>query len=413
MLPKIALPPNRWRWCWVLVCVLLAVLPLASQGQASSRLDSLERAQKRLQQDLALTKRAREETRNKKESTLAELRLVNQQVKLREELLGSMRQQLSELDQKIFSVQLTIESLEDDISAAQENYGRLMVVIYKAMAHKSPTFYLISSESVGQAYQRAQYFKSITHMQESHMRLLRRTKSFLAIKKLELEQSKVEKQRVAEEEKLEKERLVAVKQEQKKLYDNLKVDEIRLNKMIQDTENALAALKKAIRSEMDRIVSGKKKKTVTREEEDIILSLTRDFDQNKGKFPWPMPMPNATITRHFGVQSISGTNAVVDLQGIDITTLPGQAVRTVFGGSVESVMPVPGQGKMVILSHGNYYTVYANMENVSVKAGDKIDGLKTIGTARTDPGTGETKVHFQVYKDRTPMDPESWLVRKN
>ena len=109
----------------------------------------------------------------------------------------------------------------------------------------------------------------------------------------------------------------------------------------------------------------------------------------------------------------SGTNAVVDLQGIDITTLPGQAVRTVFGGSVESVMPVPGQGKMVILSHGNYYTVYANMENVSVKAGDKIDGLKTIGTARTDPGTGETKVHFQVYKDRTPMDPETWLVRKN
>jgi murein hydrolase activator len=395
-----------------LLLVIILMLPAWSHAQ-SSRLDSLERAQKRLQQDLAITKRAREETRNKKESTLAELRLVNQQVKLREELLSSMRQQLSELDQKIFSVQLTIESLESDITKVQENYGRLMVVVYKALAHKSPTFYLISSQNVSQAYQRAQYFKSITAMQESQMRLLRRTKAFLAIKRLELEQSKVEKQRVAEEEKLEKERLVVVKQEQKKLYDNLKGDEIRLNKMIQDTENTLAALKKAIRSEMDRIVSNKKKKPVTREEEDIVLSLTRDFDQNKGKFPWPMPMPNATITRHFGVQSISGTNAVVDLQGIDINTLPGQAVRTVFGGNVESVMPVPGQGKMVILSHGNYYTVYANLENVSVKAGDKLDGMKTIGTARTDAGTGETKVHFQVYKERTPMDPESWLVRKN
>ena len=402
---------------WGIIPALLAIcllLNLATSAHAqSSRLDSLERAQKRLQQDLALTKRAREETRNKKESTLAELRLVNQQVKLREELLSSMRVQLSELDQKIFSVQLTIESLENDMAKAQENYGRLMVVIYKSLSHKSPTFYLISSQSVGQAYQRAQYFKSITQMQDSHMRLLRRTKAFLAVKKLELEQSKVEKQRVVEEEKLEKERLVVIKQEQKKLYDNLKVDELRLNKMIQDTENALAALKKAIRSEMDRIVSSKKKKTVTREEEDIVLSLTRDFDQNKGKFPWPMPMPNATITRHFGVQSISGTNAVVDLQGIDITTLPGQSVRTIFGGSVESVMPVPGQGKMVILSHGNYYTVYANLENVSVKAGDKVEGLKSIGTARTDPGTGETKLHFQLYKDRTPMDPEAWLVHKN
>lgn len=406
-------PANKpARGITAVVLALCLLLTLAAHAQ-SSRLDSLERAQKRLQQDLALTKRAREETRNKKESTLAELRLVNQQVKLREELLSSMRVQLSELDQKIFSVQLTIESLENDMAKAQENYGRLMVVIYKSLSHKSPTFYLISSQSVGQAYQRAQYFKSITQMQDSHMRLLRRTKAFLAVKKLELEQSKVEKQRVAEEEKLEKERLVVIKQEQKKLYDNLKVDELRLNKMIQDTENALAALKKAIRSEMDRIVSNKKKKTVTREEEDIVLSLTRDFDQNKGKFPWPMPMPNATITRHFGVQSISGTNAVVDLQGIDITTLPGQSVRTVFGGSVESVMPVPGQGKMIIISHGNYYTVYANLENVSVKAGDKVEGLKSIGTARTDPGSGETKLHFQVYKDRTPMDPEAWLVHKN
>lgn len=360
-----------------------------------------------------MTKKAREETRNKKEATLSELKLVNQQVVLREALLKSMREQLSELDQKIFSVRLTIESLENDMERIQENYGKLMVVMYKSISQKSPSFYLLSSQNVGQAYKRSQYFKAITEMQQSQLRLMRRTKSFLAVKKLELEQSKVEKQRVAEEEKIEKERLTAIKTEQKKLYDQLKSNELKLNKEIQDTEAALAALKKAIRAEMDRIVASKTKAPKTKAEEDVIHALTRDFDQNKGKFPWPMPMPNASITRHFGMQSIAGTNAVMDLQGIDMTTMPGQAVRAVFGGKVESVMPVPGQGKMIIVSHGHYYTVYANLENVSVKTGDNVEGLKSIGTARTDPTNGETKIHFQMYRDRTPLDPESWLVRKN
>ena len=397
-----------------LFCILAIWCIFSPRGYSQhSRLDSLQQAEKRLIQDLALTRKAREETRNKKDASLAELKLVNKQVKLREELLTSMSMQLSELEQNILLTTAAIASLEGDMEKIKESYGRLMVVTYKALYQKSPSFYIMSAENLTQAYQRSQYFKAISKMQQSQMALLKRTQAFLTVKKLELEQNKVEKQRVADQEKLEKERLVTLKEEQKRIFANLKDDELRLNRQIQDTEAALAVLKKAIKGELDRLVTAKKAKPKTIKEEDIINALNSDFVQNKGKFPWPIPMPSATITRHFGVQNISGTNAIVDLQGIDITTLPGQPVRAVFGGTVESVMPVPGQGKMVIVSHGDYYTVYANMENVSVKAATKIDGLKSIGTARTDPASGETKVHFQVYKDRAPLDPEVWLARKN
>ena len=77
------------------------------------------------------------------------------------------------------------------------------------------------------------------------------------------------------------------------------------------------------------------------------------------------------------------------------------------------IMPVMGQGKMVIVSHGTYYTVYANLQSVSVTAGQDLNMLDSIGTARTDPASGETKIHFQVYKDRVPLNPETWLVKKS
>ncbi|MFN8395188.1 MAG: peptidoglycan DD-metalloendopeptidase family protein [Bacteroidia bacterium] len=95
-----------------------------------------------------------------------------------------------------------------------------------------------------------------------------------------------------------------------------------------------------------------------------------------------------------------------------MTTAPGQAVRAVFGGTVESVMSIPGQGKMVIISHGTYYTVYANLATVAVKVQEKLSNMGNIGTVRTDPSSGESKLYFQMNQDKTALDPETWLLKK-
>jgi septal ring factor EnvC (AmiA/AmiB activator) len=67
----------------------------------------------------------------------------------------------------------------------------------------------------------------------------------------------------------------------------------------------------------------------------------------------------------------------------------------------------------VIISHGTFYTVFANLNTVNVKAKDKVSELGTIGTARTDPASGETKLYFQLNQDKASLDPESWLVKKS
>lgn len=396
-----------------LLLVLICLIPHSIEAQTDSDLKRLRNKKLQLERDIKNLSVARDSARAKKDVSFSELQLLNRQLYLREQLLKTMNRQVKALIKEIERTQSTITALEADIEKIKAEFGRLMVVTYKALHNKSTAFYIFSSESLSQGMKRVQYFRAISRMQQSQMKLIRRTKAFLARKKVELEEQKEEKKALAVQQKVEQQTMLALKEEQKVLFKQLQADEKKLEADIQDTKSALVALNEEIAKVIKAIAAKRTKTTKTAKERDIINKLNGNFVSNKGKFPWPMPMPNATVTRKFGRQTIPGSNAVVELQGIDILTLPGQAVRSVFKGKVETVMPVIGQGRMVIVSHGDYFTVYANLADVVVTAGEEIDMLATIGTARTDNSSGETKIHFQLYKEREPQNPESWLVRKN
>ncbi len=389
--------------------------PQGLQAQNSHRLDSLYAVQSKLDREIAVLSQARDQAKIQKDNSYAELQLINRQVALRESMLEGLLSQMTALDEQINSTLAVIASLETDMGKIKEQYGKLMVVTYKALSKKNTGFYILSSKSVTQGYQRMQYFKAIQKMQESQLKLLQRTKAFLAQKKIVLDQQKVTKAQVVVTERIEREKVVSLKAEQKVLYDKLKADEAKLAKELQQSQAARAKLMQEINKELDRIRLAKNKviKEGKKSEVDVINKLNKDFASNKGKLPWPIPMPSATVTRHFGRQTLPGSNTEIDVQGIDFTTGAGQTVRAIFGGVVESVMSIPGQGKMVIISHGTFYTVFANLNTVNVKAKDKVGELGPIGTARTDPASGETKLYFQLNQDKASLDPESWLVKKS
>ena len=392
----------------------LLTYPHGLFAQSSKRLDSLYAAQSRLDREIRFLTVARDSAHSQKENTFAELQLINKQVVLREQLLGGLQSQMTELDKEIETLSSVIISLEEDIERIKTEFGKLMVVTYKAFGQKNSSFYLLSAESVGQGYKRMQYFQAISRMQASQMKLAKRTKAFLEQKKILLDQRKVEKQKVVQTERIERQKMVVLKDQQRHLYEKLKSDEAKFAADIQTNQKEKEKLSDEIKKELKRISDAKnaKIKTAPKKEVDIINALNKDFATNKGSFPWPIPMPNASVTRHFGRQTMPGSNVQIDVQGIDLTTLPNQAVRSVFAGEVESVMTVPGQGKMVIISHGTYYTVFANLGTVNVKAHEKVGMLSTIGTVRTDPATGESKLYFQMNQDKSALDPESWLVKK-
>lgn len=373
-------------------------------------MDSLRNSRAELQKELKTLNSARESAKTQKEASLIEIELITKQINVRQALLRTMQAEVRQLNTEIENTTATITALEEEVKEIQAEYGRLMVVTYKAMHQKSTSFYLLSAKSISQGYKRLLYFKAISRLQESQVKLLRRTKAYLDKQRQELELRRLEKETLVKGEKLEAAKLTALKKEQKRMYEQLKADEEKYAKQIEQTKASLAALNKAIDKEIKRLIALKKPKTDAEEEE--IKAMNKDFAKNKGRLPWPLPKSSGSVSRKFGLQNLPGSNTKIDLQGIDITTREDQAIRAIFQGEIAQVMPVPGQGKIVIVQHGDYYSVYANLQDVLVTSGETVRMLQTIGTARTEGETGETKIHFQLYKARTPQNPELWLTKK-
>jgi len=142
--------------------------------------------------------------------------------------------------------------------------------------------------------------------------------------------------------------------------------------------------------------------------------LSISFTGNKGKLPWPVV--NGVITGKFGRQPHPVIPRVyIDNNGVDITTSQNASIRSVFEGKVTGIIFVSGAGKSVIVSHGNYRTIYSNLSQVHVVKGQKVKTKEVIGKVLTDASTNKTVAHFELWKisgvDLLKQDPSSWLYK--
>jgi len=101
---------------------------------------------------------------------------------------------------------------------------------------------------------------------------------------------------------------------------------------------------------------------------------------------------------------------MVENNGVDIKTDAGTEARAIFGGTVVSVFSLPTTQTCVIVKHGEYFTVYSNIENATVKPNQVITIKQSLGKLHTDKTESLTKVHLEIWKGKDKMDPEDWLA---
>ena len=138
----------------------------------------------------------------------------------------------------------------------------------------------------------------------------------------------------------------------------------------------------------------------------IDYKLAAEFESNKAKLPWPADGP---VVAKFGRQYHTVyTSLVMPFNnGINISLSKNDPVLAVFDGEVKSIIVMPGYNKCVLVQHGSYFTFYCKLGQVSVKTGDKIKTGQQLGLV--DTIDGETQLHFQVWKEKDPQNPELWL----
>ena len=214
-------------------------------------------------------------------------------------------------------------------------------------------------------------------------------------------QAEEEKRRQAEEKRKEQERLLAEENARKKQQ--------------QKEQEAKAAPAKAEQPERKAVAQPKPASTAAKPATNYAMAetsrkLTGSFESNKGRLLFPVN-GKYKIVRPFGRHKHPDLpHVTTDNGGIDIEVPAGGTARAVFDGTVSEVFRLPGYNTIVMVRHGKYLTIYANLSNISVKKGDALKQGQTIGTIYSDPDDGNRSIlHFELRQEKQKLNPTAWV----
>jgi len=394
---------------------LLWFLPLLLLGMgayAQSR-QSLELQRKQALKEIEEIGGLLKETTQSQKISLEKLNLLNAQKIQFDQLISSINAEISYTERQIAETSANISRMTSEIEKMKEEYARLVDQAYKNRGQYNKIIYVLSSKDFNEAYRRMKYFQQYSEFRKKQV-------AEITVKQEELN---VELERLAVQ-KIEKEKLLTVHRQESKRLDTLKIEENKEANRLKSKERQLKVQldteqRKAnrLKNEIDRLIAAEAKKlnTTTANLYDALTPedrlIANNFKGNKGRLPWPTE--KGSISAKFGINAHPFLkNIKTDNYGIDITTVAGSNVRVVFDGEVTSVGFFPGEPMFVLVKHGNFFTVYKNLVDVTVKKGDKVKLKDSIGKVYTEKGAKTALLHFEIYEDGNRLNPELWIVKQ-
>jgi len=428
-----------------------------------------------LNSEIARTKQLIKEYQTDQRNASAELTLLNEQIRLREELIQSINSEVGTIDGEIKNGEGRVGELDSTIQDLKAEYAKMIYNSYKQRSSYSKIAFILSSTDFFQALKRVQLLKQYAESRKFHSQQMKNAQQEIAENISMLEGNKQTKLALSSDEQNERNEIALNKSEQQKKLDFLKTEEVKLREVQRQKElerrQLTAKIEEVVRQEIAaesermrkkeaekaRLAEEKKKEEARRlaantkaannasasaagsstpvktnspvavvtppkvvekpaakieSAPEVVLASTV-FEQNKGSLPWPVS--SGAIGSKFGKhahESISGIE--VNNKGVDFITSANAEIFSVFSGTVTSVFNIQGAGMNVIVTHGAYKTVYSGLQNVVVAVGTKVNAKDKIGVV-ADNGEGYV-LHFELGKVSeagwVPQNPELWLKRR-
>lgn len=435
--------------------LLLACITGAVHAQPLTDRTELERERQEIQQELKEMENAYKKVKGQSRQALSQLSLINRKINLQQRYIGSISKEIRMIDDDLYLSNLEIYRLQRQLDTLKSEYARTVVYAYKNRSSYDYLNFIFSASSFNDAIKRVAYLKSYRTYRQKQVQTIIETQELIAKRKEQQLLRKEEKNMALKSQTKEREVLDDQRREKDVVVRGLKSQEKDLQKQInakkkkdRDLKNAIAAI---IKREIDAATAkakaeaeAKRKadeaaakkettagtrpakesgtagtapvtpRTVTPasrpssylELNDKDVALGSSFAANRGKLPWPVD--NGIVSIHFGSYSIEGTLLKGDNPGITIATQPGSTVKSVFDGDVVGVYNI-GDGMVVTIRHGKYFTTYSNLTGVSVAKGQSVRTGQAIGKAGRDEEGGGGQIDFLLMVERNNVNPETWL----
>lgn len=394
----------------IISLLIFFMMTLSVRGQ---NVESLEKKIQSIQKDIKLTEKLLKETSKSKETSINQVKLLQVQISQRESLIKTYQNQINAINKDIQKNKERIASLEKDLNLLRKEYSNLLVINYRNKGKTNNLLFIFSSEDFNQAIRRMRYIQELNGLVKEKMEEIDSTQIKIRIQLEKNEKNKEDKENILAKEKQEKATLLKERDNLNKDIASLKNKEKQIKKDISAKEKLSKDLEKQIekiiaeevKKAKEREVAAKKNNTTT-----VDFNLSSDFAKNKGKLPFPVEqgiiIEKHGVNQHPTIRNLPSTN-----NGIDISTTKGSKARSVFNGEV-CIVHIQGNNNAILIRHGLYFSLYANLEKVFVKVGDKVSTGQEIGRIHTNINDGKTILHFELWhENKTKLNPSLWLKK--
>jgi septal ring factor EnvC (AmiA/AmiB activator) len=432
------------------ILVFLCLIVFTGSVYAQSKSEKLKKEQVKIEKRIKNTKSLLDKTKNKAQSSLNELELVEAQISTRETLVKNYDEQVRAAEFEMIGKANDIKHIQERQKNLKKQYRQMLLHAFKNRNKLGKLMFVFSAHSYAEALHRNNYLEKMKEIEKTQFQLLRKNQEIVQGEYVQISSEKTTKEFALNEKIKEKELIEQDKQLKEELYQKLKKEEETLRNNLAKDEKEKQVLKTkinaAIQDELKKSSTTKttktKSKTKSKEKEtkkkagtsekkqtesapkkseEVVFvetpessALGSNFSGNKGKLPFPVA--SGTITEKFGTNPHPTIkNVFTNNNGVDISTAKNANVRSVFEGEVSSVLTIPGAGKVVIIKHGNYRTVYSNLRECYVSVGSKVSTKQSIGSLLTYESGSVSIAHFEIHLvsggNIQCLNPSLWLSR--
>lgn len=442
-----------------LLLALVGILSVEAQT-----VKELENQRKQTLQKIETANKILNETQRSQRSTLNKLTIINRNISERKTLISNINKEVDELEAEMLRLQQESRLLENRLRALKADYARLVQEAHINRSVYAKIMFVLSADSFDQSYRRLRYLQEYSNYRKEQAREIQRVQveitqkaddiaKHLNTQKEVLKQKEDEAKKLVNDEKREKVLLTDLRKKERSLRDDIRLQQRRANELNNRIERLIAEeIRKAearkaaeekkrqeearkaretaeAKAKAEAAKTGTPAKSTTPDKPtttppatkpaDIAVSaatkeetlLSGNFAANQGRMPWPVE--KGFISGKYGVQPHPVLKHVTtNNKGIYIQTPARSNARAIFDGVVTQRFSVPGSNHAVIIQHGNFRTVYANLTDIYVKEGQKVTAKQAIGRIYTDDESdNKTELYFQIWRDKVIQNPESWITR--
>lgn len=395
----------------LIIVLLLCFIPLSLSGQSRQE---LEKQRLQLQKEIKEINTLLFQSQKKEKTLLSDLSDLVQRIGVRSKLINTINEETNQLKIEIKENERQVEMLEERLDYLKKDYANMVVQSYKSKTKNSRLMFLLSSENFLQAYKRLDYLKQYAAYRERQGEEIKEE----TIKLHNLNDYLIEKR-------IEKEELLAINREEKDSISQEKSSRESMVKSVKNKEKQYIAQinkkqkeEKKIDAKIQTLIAeaiAKSNKSSKVKSSGFALTpeavaLEKDFISNKGKLP--SPVERGVIVRRYGKQSHPTLKGItIESNGVFYATEKDANARVIFDGKVLAIQILPGKKKAVLVQHGNYISVYKNLDNVTVQKGDLVSTKQLLGKIHTDKTTGKTILAFVLFKEVHRQNPEEWVYK--